>query len=771
MRARAGYILGLAGLLAAGLAAGCSTTRRLAPDDKLYTGVKKIEIVESESHSVPSGVLSAAKEPLTVKPNNPLFPPYVRTGLPIGLWIWNWFYTESGKGFKGWVYRRLAKEPVTVRNLSIPYRTQMVVEELENNGYFGARCDYTEIPSKHNTQKVKFKYEIRIPPAYHYTEVGAMQGRDTLSLLIDSLWKGSKVRQGARFSVDTMVYERDRIGRELRNRGYYYFRPEYIEFQADSSAGNRSVALRLALRKDMPHEAGKSYVIGDVTMVVAAAVAGEWDTVTTPKCVLAYQKPLRVKKSLLINTLELEKGKPYSLKDQNATLDNLNRLGAFKLTDIVAVPRDSTPQNRILDFLVNTAVDTPLESSLEVDGTSKSNSYVGPGAEVGFTNKNFLKGGELLSVKLSGEYEWQMGTKTQVDQSTPTNSYDFGLNASLTVPRPWLPRFLTKSLAYPATTSLNTGINVTNRPGLFQMASFDMSIRYNFQSSKSSFHSFTPAKVEYNNLLRSSASFDQTMAENPSLALSFEDQLIPSMEYAYTFRKEVGYKGMNRIWLQTIATSAGNIISPLMGAMGDDVPRKILGIGFSQFAKGQAEFRFTQHVGAKNSLVLRFFGGIGYAYGNSQVMPYNEQFYSGGSSSVRGFSSRSIGPGSYVPDPSNSDGYLDQTGDIRLEWNAEFRFPIISRLSGAVFLDAGNVWLIKPDGRRTGGAIGWDTMWKQIALGTGTGIRVDITYLVLRFDVGMPLHYPYAVEGKSGYFNDVKPWKNMSFYLAIGYPF
>ncbi len=751
-------------------AAGCSTTKRLGADEVLYVGVKHIEVVAQDGKKPPHGVESQVKDVLSAKPNNPLFSPYVRTPLPTGLWAYNYLHTDKTHGFRSWLYKRLAKDPVLINDVQPDIRLQMAGDVLENNGYFGAAASYELLPRK-NPKKAKVSYHISLPEPYRYRTVEYPRPTDSLMHLIDSLHASSNLREGERFSVDSMVAERSRISDLLRNRGYYYFRPEYIEFVADTTSGGKNADLRLTLRPGIPAAALRPYRIGKVDVIVQAATPGEWDTVRHGEYFIAYQKPLKIKPGLLTSNFHLHSGDLYTVRAQNRTIDGINRLGVFRYTDLGVTPLDSIGSSRTIDITLSAAMDIPLESSFEADITSKSNSYLGPGATFGVSNKNLFHGGELLSLTLDGEYEWQTGNTSQTDHSTPMNSYNFGLTASLSVPRPWLPQFVKRGLRYPASTSLQTGIQLLNRPGFFQMLSVNTSMTYNFQSSRYSTHALTPIKLVYNNLIKSSASFDQQMADNPAVALSFEDQFIPSIVYAYTFDHPVGHGRRNRFFFQGTATSAGNILSPVMGLLGYDIPRKLFGNQFSQFIKGLAEVRFYQHLGRNNTLAMRLLGGIGYAYGNSTVIPYSEQFYSGGANSIRAFSSRAIGPGSYIPPPGDDNGYFDQTGDIRLEANAEFRFKIFGRLGGAVFLDAGNVWLLNADPSRPGGEFSLKTLPREIALGTGAGLRYDISYLVLRVDMGIVLHSPDNPSGKTPYYNAPNFGNSLSFNIAIGYPF
>ena len=223
---------------------------------------------------------------------------------------------------------------------------------------------------------------------------------------------------------------------------------------------------------------------------------------------------------------------------------------------------------------------------------------------------------------------------------------------------------------------------------------------------------------------------------------------------------------------QDSVTSAGNLLSGILRAFGERQPQTLFGNRFSQFVKEVSEVKFYHRIGRRNNwLATRLLVGAGYAYGNSEVMPYSEQFYIGGANSIRAFTIRSLGPGSYRPPADDRNGYLDQTGDFKLEANIEYRFGIMGRLNGAVFLDAGNIWLLKKDPKRPGAELKWKGFLNDIALGTGFGLRYDISYLVIRADLGIGLHTPYPNPDKKGYYNISSFKDGLGFHLAIGYPF
>lgn len=748
---------------------GCSTTKRLSDGEVLYTGVKKIRIEAPDSLDVPSSVESAVKDPLSVKPNNPLISPYVRTPLPIGLWFWNYFYTERTTGFRAWIYRTFAKQPVLVSDLRLDPRMGLVEDILENYGYFGSSASYEILPKK-NPKKARMNYEVHIAPPWYYSSVEYPDTVSAVTSAIDSLRPTSPLVPGAQYNIDTLSNERVRITNYLRNRSYYYFRPDYLEYLADTTRARYEVDLRMRLAQGTPEDALRPYDIGDITVELFNPVSDGRDSIMLGDVQLNYDTPLRIRPRLLRRLLEIHEGDPADVRTINKTLDNLTTLGIFRYVNLSVTPLDSIKGGDKIDMTLSGEFDKPIDAEFEVDFSSKSNSFIGPGATFAVRHKNLFRGGEVLSVRLNGSYEWQTGNTSSQVNSGAINSYEFGINASLTFPRILAPGFIPRPRKYPSRTTFNLGANILNRPDFFTMASFNFYTSYDFQTSSSSSHNITLFRFVYNHLLRTTVAFDSTMYHNPAIAESFKNQFIPSASYTFTADRRVGRRDRDRFIWQTTATTAGNIFAAAWGVTGHHPPKKIFGNQFSQFVKGVSEFKFYKAVGSASTVASRVVLGVGYAYGNSTVMPYSEQFYVGGANSIRAFTVRSIGPGSYIPDTEDQYGYFDQTGDIRFEANVEYRFKIAGGLNGAVFLDAGNIWLVREDDTRPGGRFRFRNFPRELATGTGAGLRYDISYLVIRADLGIGIHLPYDT-GRGGYYNIPRFKDGLGFHLAIGYPF
>lgn len=764
--------------LLATVCGACSTTKRLGANDILYTGVKKMEVASLNGEEVPSSVESAVKEPLSVKPNNPLYSPYIRTPLPIGLWAWNYLYTERKTGFKAWLYRTLAKDPVLISSVQPDLRTRLVEDILDNHGYFGSRASYQVIP-KRNPKKARLSYRVELAEPWFYDSVSFPAVQGPVTRAIDTMRHTSNLKTGQQYNIDTLTRERIRITNRLREESYYYFRPEYIEYLADTTRERYKVDLRMVLAQGIPSAALQPYDVGGITVSLFNNDGwGKLDTMSYKGIKIEYQSPLKIRPKILSQAIVTTPGQPSRVSNINATLTNLTRLGIFRYVNMEVTPLDSLKAGDPIDLRFTASYDQPLQADLEVDLSHKSSSFIGPGVVFSVKNKNIFHGGEVLSVRFNGAYEWQTGNKN-AGSAISMNSYEFGVNTSLIFPRLVAPGFIPRN-KYGAKTSYNLGVNMLNRSQYFTIAAFNFSVSYDFQTSPTSTHNLTLFKLTYNNLLRTTKEFDEKVTPGSALRQSFEDQFVPSASYTYTWNKPTGrYKQNQLLWSSTI-TSAGNILSGVWSILGKKKPGKIFGNEFSQFMKLTTELRYYKKIGEKNTLAMRFFAGAGVPYDNMHVLPYNEQFYIGGANSIRAFTIRSIGPGSYNPLKYEKDdnGYFDQMGEMKLEANVEFRFGIAGRLHGAVFLDAGNIWLLhrdKGDGTalnpgRPGGELSGKDFFKTIATGTGAGLRYDLSFLVIRFDVGVGIHLPYDT-GKRGYYNIPKFKDGLGYHFAIGYPF
>ena len=749
------------------LASSCSTTKKLGENDVLYTGVKHLKYHE-DSVKADAGMKDDIFTAINVRPNNPLYSPYYRTPFPIGLMIYN-NIDEDATGFKGWLYRHFAAKPVLVKRVNPQRRVDMINTILRNNGYFTSKASYQLHPSS-NPKKAKISYDVDIRPPYTIGNVEYMGSKEPVLELVDSLARVNHYLQtGSRYCLDSLAAVRIDITNFVRNQGYYFFRPEYIQYLADSAQDKGVIHMRLIPSADIPNNAKMRYIVSDITAsVVNDDAVGEPDTVETRNCTLIRYEPVYIKDNVIPSCIRARKGRVFRVNSIDRTQAALSRLGIFSTVDIQVNPLDSiTPDgDGLLDLAIYCQLDKPWEVTFEMHGSSKSNSFIGPGVEVGASHKNAFGAAEKFSVDIYGDYEWQ--TSGGEYSGSDLDSYEFGIEAKLDFPRLIAPKFLYPSRRYTNWTRLSMSADLMNRPGFFKMAQFNMAATWEWHGSRYSSHVLTPFKLTYNKLISSTDDFKEAMEGNKALEQSFMDVFIPKIEYTYTFDRDLTPR--DHITLTAGIAEAGNILSGIWSIFKAEGTKKLFGTPFSQFVKAQAQVVWTRRFGIESALATRVFMGAVHAYGNWEEVPYREQFYVGGSNSIRAFAVRTIGPGSFHPAYRDRYTYYDQTGTFKFEANTEYRFPILGYFKGAIFLDAGNIWLLKKEDHRTGGQLKMKNFFDELALGTGVGLRFDMSMLVVRADLGIAIHAPYDT-GKSGYYNIPKFKDGIAFHLAIGYPF
>lgn len=766
-----------AAILALAPLAGCSTTSRLGEDEMLYTGMK-LKVEAPKGLRIPADLMSVLSSTVDVKPNNPLpfITPYIRSPFPIGLWVYNGIPDSVG-GIRGWIYNRFAEPPVLVSDAHPETRLKAMEGILADNGFFGSRGSF-QIDTAANHKKGRIIYSLALPKPYLIDSIQYIgENHGKLGLKIDSLARLSKyLLRGERFAVDSLISERVKIANSLRNSGYYFFRPEYIEYLADSIISPHAVTLRISLADNTPSIAKLQFRTGNVYTVVSRnslEEVGVADTIHTQKGEVVVYRPAHLRKNVIPECITFRKGRLFSVRDMDRTQNRLARLGIFNNIQIIPMPLDTTPENPRLDVMISCQFDRPIEGSLQANIVSKSNSYFGPGLEASVTNNNTFGGGEKLTLSLSASYEWQTGNQ----RSNVFNSYEFGAKSSLKIPRLLAPSFIPRTNRDLNWTTFTLGADFMNRPRYFKLADFYASVGYEWRSSRNIVNQFTPFKINYNKLMSSTAQFDSIMNQNLAVREGFKNQFIPQMNYTFILDKFCERARINGINLRLSATEGGNLADGIYSLFGVKGEKKLFDIPFSQFIKGEGQLVYSRRLvrGQEQWLVSRILVGAAHAYGNSSIVPYSEQFYIGGANSIRAFTVRSIGPGSYKPSENSPESYFNRTGTFKFEMNSEFRFPIVSVLNGALFIDTGNIWLLKPEYNasglplRPGGELKAKTFLKDLALGTGVGLRVDIGMMVFRADLGYGLHAPYDT-GRPGYFN-IKFRNAFALHLAIGYPF
>lgn len=759
-------------LTAVSFLCACSSTSNLPENETLYTGLKEIKYEPNGEGEALPAVKEEIEAALACAPNGAfLGSSYYKTPFPVKLWIYN-KYANSTSKFGNWIKNSFGSEPILMSYVNPEMRAKVATNILRNNGYFNANVGYSIIPQK-NPKKEKLSYNITLNHLYTIDTLKYVSFPEGTDSIIISTADNARIKSGEPFAVSQLDAERTRISNLLRNNGYYFYKAGYSTFLADSVSIPGKVEVRMQPIGNLPEEAGRKWYLGNMKLELRRSVTEQpTDSFVHPRFKLLYsgkKPPIRIK--ALLRDLKLKRGQMFSQNNYVESANILNSMGLFTMSDFAFTPRDTSATCDTLDMSLTCIFDKPLDASIEANYSIKTNDRTGPGLVLGLTKRNAFRGGEKLTLNLKGSYEWQTGKKVN-GNSSKINSYEYGADVSLEYPRIEAPFgwFGRRRFHVPPSTLFSLSGNVLNRAKYFKMLTVTGAVTYKFQTSANSRHELSPFLLDYNYLQNTTATFDSIADRNPAIYMPMRNQFIPKIKYTYTYTSPATYK--NPIVWETTVTEAGNVLSMAYVAANKGFNTKeknLFGNPFAQFLKLNTSLRKTWRTGLKSQLVGRVAGGIIWAYGNSERAPYTEQFYVGGANSIRAFTIRSIGPGKYVA-PSTTYAYLDQTGDIKLEMNLEYRFNIIGSLYGAAFIDTGNIWLMKKDENRPDSEFRIESFFKQLALGTGAGLRYDLDFFVLRLDLGIALHVPYET-GKGGYYNIPKFKDGLGFHFAIGYPF
>jgi outer membrane protein assembly factor BamA len=554
-------------------------------------------------------------------------------------------------------------------------------------------------------------------------------------------------------------------------------------FKADTSNVNRDVSFKLTLKDSISQNAITVYRINNV-FVNQNYSLNERRTTNTSKDTVRYENvvfvgketQMKIKPKVILESIYLREHEIFSRQNHVITLNRLMSMGNFKLVQV----NFSEPDGKSSGLLDVNILMTPLAKhtfSAGLDLVSKSNNFMGPQMNLSLLNRNTFKGAELLNLNLAGSFEAQLSGNTR-----NLFSYAWNPQLELTFPRFLLPFNLKKtgSIYIPKTHFL-LSYNYLKRVSYFDMRTFQFVFGYKWKENILKEHELNPIDVSYTTVGNKSAAFHALVDPNPFLIKSYEEKFIAGGSYSFTYNEQLipGKKVQSYVHLNS--EIAGNLFSLAKVISGGKVsaenPATIAGLVYSQFAKISIDYRGYYNFKNDNKLAVRLFAGVARTYGNSSVLPYSKQFFSGGPNSIRAFQINSLGPGTYFQN-TDKNGFLQLGGDVKLEMNSEYRFGIMRYLKGALFVDAGNVWLLKSNAENIGTPFMFSKFLNEIAVGTGVGLRVDVSFFILRFDLAMPLRkVPMPGDNFRWVTNEINfgssVWRreNLILNVAIGYPF
>ncbi len=746
---------------------GCSNTKYLPEGDLLYTGgsvTVKDSIIKKKERKALEKELKGLLRP---KPNKKIL------GLKPKLWLYNIAgKPKKDKGIRHWLRTKVGEPPVLFSQVDLDYNVAVLRNFTENHGYFKTRVS---ADSTVRNKRVRAEYIVQPKKQYKIKGVKFPEDSSALGKTIARTSRRSLLKEGDPYDLDVIKAERERIDARLKEKGYYYFNPDYILAQVDSTKGDSQVNIKLKIKDETPEKAKVAYKIDKIVVYPNFSVSK--DSVKYKKEDIVQYKDFTIidtadtfKPRVFDRTIYFKKGDLYNRKDHNLTLNRFVNLGTFNFVKNEFKPSDSL-KNTLDSYYYLTLLPKKF-IRVEVLGKTNSASYTGSEINVNWNNRNLFRGAELLTVSVFGGADFQLsGT------NNGKNIYKLGAETSLTWPRFISPFNIQGPSEFVPRTKATLRYEYQNRTQLYSLNSFNTSFGYLWKENIRKEHQFNVVDITYVSPSNVTPEYLADIDKDESLRKVIEKQLIFGPTYQYTYTNTMQKRKKHMFYFNGELDLAGNITGLVTGAnvrKNDTI--KIFDVPFSQYVKVKADFRHYLKLGKESELASRIIVGAGLPYGNSNVLPTSKQFVVGGTNSIRAFRARSLGPGSYLNTETTNSYLPDQSGDLKLEFSTEYRAKLFSIVRGALFVDAGNIWLLNADPNKPGAEISKDFM-KEIAVGAGAGLRFDLSFLILRTDLAFPLRKPYLPEGDRWVIDNINfgsgPWRkdNLILNIAIGYPF
>ncbi|HAQ18853.1 MAG TPA: outer membrane protein assembly factor [Prolixibacteraceae bacterium] len=701
------------------------------------------------------------------------------------LWVYN---LSSAKKENDWL-KRIGEAPVLYDEFQTRRSQSQLLIYLKNKGYYKAEVNDSVIIGK-GKKKLNLIFDIKARQPYQIRKIIYSIKDPNLRIVLLGDSTNRLIRTNDVFDLDILNAERKRMSQFLNNRGYFNFSEEFIRFQADTSFFNFRVDLTVSvddalLKNDekevVEHQKYKirnylinpSYKAADLS---ANQPGQSLDTLISKDYIFTYHGKLKYKPELFYNLNRLKDSAYYSLQNAEKTYRALNRLKQFSLINIgfnetYLFDQDSIP---LLDCRMQLSPLPRQNISVDVEGTNSSGN-LGVAGNFNFQHRNVFSGAEVFDLQLRVARERQ-----QINDSV-FNTQEYGFESSLTIPK-FLSFIKAKQLftfQIPET-KFTIGYNYQNRPDYTRTIS-NLKFGYNWKTTNYHFHTLNLVDLNYVHLYNQNPAFINSI-KDLYIKSSFTDHLIAASNYSWMYNTQNVLKREDYKYYKFNIESAGNLLGLYSRLINKDKTSvldsvtnltsshyEILNTRFAQYVKGDFEYRYGHVIDKLSSIVGRAFIGIGVPFGNFNVLPFEKKYFTGGANGIRAWQVRSLGPGSYK---APSDIYPNQSSDIKLESNLEYRFKLFWIMEGALFLDAGNIWAINYKDNREGSVFNIDGFYRQIAVGSGFGIRFDFTYFLFRLDLGMKMRDPSLPSGKRfipGNYPITGDHFNLSF--AIGYPF
>ena len=644
-----------------------------------------------------------------------------------------------------------SRKPVIYDTLQARLSCQDLMTAMQNEGYMNAGVSlYTETKGK----KLKATYLLHPGQPFLIGKVNYdIQDEGIQQLLHLDQAANQQIKPGMRFTVETLDNERKRIAGLLSDNGYFRFNKDFIHFAADTIMGRKDIALTLQLRKYKPNNNSPEvdhtrYLIRDVLFQ-----SNDSDRI-------------HLRKQVLLNATAIKEGRPYDASALQRTYNNFARLQAVKYTNIKFT---EVPDTNLLDCHIQISTNKPSTISFQPEGTNTAGD-LGAAASITYTNRNLFHGSEQLSIEFRGAYEAITGLEGYQDQ----NYTEFSVETKLVFPR-FLAPFLSKSFRRRQTASSEWAVSwdFQNRPE-FHRRVFSSAWRYRWSEPKHHLnYRFDLLDLNYVYMPWISSTFkrdylDNAENRNAILRYNYEDIFIMKTGFTVSYTDGVDAVRAN-------FESAGNLLNGVSKGFGfktnSQGQHTLFNIAYAQYVKFDFDYTHLFQFDKRNALALHAGLGVAYPYGNSTVLPFEKRYFSGGANSVRGWSVRELGPGKFKGTDGRID-FINQTGDVKLDLNAEYRSSLFWKFQGALFIDAGNIWTLRNYAEQPGGQFKFTEFYKQIAASYGMGLRLNFDYFILRFDVGMKAINP-AYESEKEHWSIIHPKlsRDFDFHFAVGLPF
>jgi len=686
--------------------------------------------------------------------------------------------------------RDIGEEPVIFDEYATIKSKNQIKSYVASKGYFDSHVIETIETAN---RKSKVFYNVDLSPAYTIRNLKYEVADSNIKQLVSHDEVNCLIKSGDSYDVDILQAERSRLERYIKDRGFYAFSNDNMSFRIDSTVGNRQVDIYFVIKNlsttDTYNKTSSPsysiYFVRDIyiypdfvpreALEKGAAYYESLDTITYQGYhFITSSEKQEIKYDLILQTLYLKPGSVYNVSNTEDTRSHLLSLKSYRLVNIFyddyTGPADTADQVKLLNCNIQLTLLTQQSYKIELEGTN-TGGYLGGALNLIYQHKNLFHGAELFSMKLKGAYE-----ALKQDSNKLSSTQEFVAETSLRFPRFILPLINTKDFIkkYNPSTQLLAAFNYQDMP-FYVRTIATANFGYNWKAGLYQEHIVNPLQLNLVHLIKIDSAFQSGINQSSYQVNSYKDVLIFGGTYSFIFTNQKIKKSRDFWFLRVNADAAGNLLSLAGKVTNADTVNgsyQIFGQPFAQYVRADIDLRYNYAFNDFGSIVYRGYLGVGIPYGNSVAIPFEKQYFSGGSNSIRAWQVRTLGPGSY----NSEEIFLNQTGDIKLEANAEYRFKLFWILEGAVFLDAGNIWTFKDDKSRPGTQFQFNKFYNDIAIGTGVGLRFDLKFVIARVDAGMKLRDPLLPDGSKWIaqnhpYNLRKYPGDFTLVLGIGYPF